>query len=177
MGATPPCPTRTRRTHVPPLETGIMNPQLRRIRLLVTAAAVGVLAVPASAADVVSPQTQLINDELAKASKAGDLRPSKRASDYEFVRRAFIDIVGRIPTPEEVRDFAEADGSANKRARLIQRLLYEKEYKPKFAERTNPKDPKSVIAYDYASEYARHFTNIWSVWLMTRGGVAEVYQE
>src|SRR5262245_13769718 len=141
MGATPPCPTRTRRTHVPPLETGIMNPQFTRLRLLVTAAPVVVRAFPASAADGVSPQTQLINDELAKASKAGDLRPSKRASDYEFVRRAFIDIVVRIPTPEEVRDFAEADGSANKRARLTLRLDYEKEYNTKSAEPTDPDNP------------------------------------
>ncbi|HJZ91441.1 MAG TPA: DUF1549 domain-containing protein [Gemmataceae bacterium] len=154
-----------------------MTFRLSRTRLFAAVAAVLFVAGSARAADVVAPQTQLINDELAKAWKAADVKPSKRTSDYEFVRRAFIDLVGRIPTAEEVRDFAEADGSPSKRARLIHRLLYEKEYKPKFAERTNPKDPKTVIAYDYASEYARHFTNVWSVWLMTRGGVAEVYHD
>jgi hypothetical protein len=135
-----------------------------------------VLAVSARAADV-PPQVSLINDELVKGYKQADLKPSKKATDYEFVRRAFIDIVGRIPTAEEVKDFAEADGSKDKRQKLIQRLLYEKEYRPRIAERTNPRDPKSVITYDYASEYARHFSNLWGVWLMTRGGVAEVYHE
>jgi Protein of unknown function (DUF1549)/Protein of unknown function (DUF1553) len=147
-------------------------------RNFVAATAVLVIVVAtARAADPIQPQTQFINDELAKAWKTAELKPSKKASDYEFVRRIYIDIVGRIPTAEEVKDFAEADGAANKRGRLVNRLLYEKNYKPKFAERTNPKDPKTTIAYDYASEYARNFSNIWGVWLMTRGGVAEVYHD
>lgn len=132
------------------------------------------LAAPLTAAETAQPQTQFINDKLSESWKAADLKPSKKATDFEFVRRAFIDIAGRIPTAEEVRDFTEA---GNNRAKLIHRLLYEKDYKPKFVERTNPKDPKSVVSYDYASEYARNFANVWGVWLMTRGGVADVYHE
>lgn len=145
------------------------------------ALAATVALVPAAgstrAAEQVPPQTQTVNEELTKAWKSVDLKPSKKASDYEFVRRAFIDIVGRIPTAEEVKDFAEADGSANKRAHLIHRLLYDKSYKPKVAERVNPRDPKTAVTYDYAGEYARNFSNMWGVWLMTRGGVAEVYHD
>lgn len=138
-------------------------------------AAVGVYIAANSARSAdAPPQTLLINEELAKSWKAPELKPSKKANDFEFVRRAFIDIVGRIPTAEEVRDFTDG---GNNRAKLIHRLLYEKDYKPKYSERTNPKDPKSVIAYDYAAEYATNFSNIWSVWLMTRGGVANVYHE
>ena len=156
-----------------------MTPGLSRTCRLALAAAV-VFAFSATvtrAADGPPIQSQLINEELAKAWKTAELKPSKKASDYEFVRRVFIDIVGRIPTAEEVKDFVDADSSKDKRAKLIHRLLYEKEYKPKYIERTNPKDPKSVITYDYAAEYARNFSNIWGVWLMTRGGVAEVYHE
>jgi hypothetical protein len=144
---------------------------------LALAAATIFTASAARTADPVPPQTQIINEELAKAWKAVDLKPSKKASDFEFVRRVFIDIVGRIPTAEEVKDFAEADGSPNKRAKLVHRLLYDKEYHPKVAERVNPKDPKSAVTYDYAGEYARHFADMWGVWLMTRGGVAEIYHE
>jgi hypothetical protein len=150
---------------------------LTRTWRLALAATVAVFAGPAFAADTLPSQTMTINEELSKSWKAVDLKPSKKASDYEFVRRAFIDIVGRIPTAEEVKDFAEADGSANKRAKLIHRLLYDKDYHPKVSERVNPKDPKSVITYDYAGEYARNSANMWGVWLMTRGGVAEVYHE
>ena len=128
------------------------------------------------AAENVQPQSLAINEELTKMWTSVDVKASKKASDFEFVRRAFIDLVGRIPTVEEVRDFAEADSSPNKRAKLIHRLLNEKEYKPKFSERVTAKDPKPVT-FDYANEYARHFANIWGVWLMTRGGVAELYHE
>lgn len=150
---------------------------LPRTWRLALAAAVVLAAGSARAADPVTPQTQLINEELAKAWKAVELKPSKKTTDYEFVRRVFIDIAGRIPTAEEVKDFAEADGSSNKRAKLVHRLLYDKEYKPRVAERVNPKDPKTAVTYDYAGEYARHFADMWGVWLMTRGGVAEVYHE
>ena len=125
-------------------------------------------------ADPIPQQSHIINQELTKDMKAAELKPSKKASDYEFVRRAFIDIVGRIPTAEEVRDFTEG---GNNRAKLIHRLLYEKDYKPRFTDRLNPKDPKSVVTYDYAAEYAGNFANLWTVWLMTRGGVADVYHE
>ena len=118
----------------------------------------------------VQPATTLINDELGKAWAAAELKPSKKASDYEFVRRVFIDIVGRIPSAEEARDYAELDARPNKKAELVRRLLYTKDFKPKGA----TKDVKSA---DYALEYAQNFKNIWGVWLMTRGGVAEAYHE
>jgi len=152
--------------------TSRLSPRL----LSLAAVAALVSAGTARAADTaaVPPQSQLINEKLSAAWKAAELKPSKKASDYEFVRRVFVDIIGRIPTAEEVRDFAEG---GNNRPALIHRLLYEKDYKPRFSERTNPKDPKTVVSYDYAGEYARNFSNIWGVWLMTRGGVAEVYHE
>lgn len=119
----------------------------------------------------VQPQTTIINEELGKAWAAAELKPSKKASDYEFVRRVFIDIVGRIPSAEEARDYAEVDTRPNKKAELVRRLLYSKDYKPKSG---SAKEAKSS---DYALEYAQNFKNIWGVWLMTRGGVAEAYHE
>jgi len=149
-----------------------MNTRLTRT-IALAAAGVFLTVGQARSADA-PPQSLLINEELSKSWKAAELKPSKKATDYEFVRRVFIDIVGRIPTAEEVRDFTEG---GNNRAKLVHRLLYEKDYKPKFVERTNPKDPKSAITYDYAAEYANNFSNLWGVWLMTRGGVARVYHE
>ena len=49
------------------------------------------------------------------------------ATDEQFVRRLYLDAVGRIPTAEEAGSFL-ADTAADKRAKLIDRLLYSPGY-------------------------------------------------
>ena len=48
--------------------------------------------------------------------------PSEGCTDEEFLRRASLDTIGTLPTSEEARAFLD-DASADKRARLIERLL------------------------------------------------------
>ncbi len=55
------------------------------------------------------------------------ITPSDPAGDATFLRRAYLDVIGRLPTPEEVRDFL-ADKDAAKRQRLVERLLERPEY-------------------------------------------------
>jgi hypothetical protein len=55
------------------------------------------------------------------------LEPSGRCSDEVFLRRATLDITGRLPTPEEYAAFM-ADASAEKRAKLVDELLERKEF-------------------------------------------------
>jgi hypothetical protein len=55
------------------------------------------------------------------------LTPSPVASDSTFHRRAFLDVIGRLPTPEETRTFL-ADKSTDKRTKLIDALLERPEY-------------------------------------------------
>lgn len=55
------------------------------------------------------------------------LRPSRVTTDAEFLRRAYLDAIGRLPSPDEVRSFA-ASGAADKRARLIDTLLQRPEF-------------------------------------------------
>src|SRR5690606_15100352 len=52
---------------------------------------------------------------------------SGRCSDGEFLRRASLDTIGVLPTADEARAFL-ADTSADKRSRLIDRLLSRPEY-------------------------------------------------
>jgi hypothetical protein len=67
-------------------------------------------------------------DKLVFAKlKMLSLPPSDLCTDEEFVRRAYLDLCGVLPTPEEVRSFL-ADKSANKRAKLIDALLERPEY-------------------------------------------------
>lgn len=58
--------------------------------------------------------------------------PSEPAGAEEFIRRATLDICGTLPTPAEVQDYI-ADTRADKRARLINRLLDRPEYASFFA--------------------------------------------
>jgi hypothetical protein len=145
------------------------------IRLSLTRAALagGLLWVAASAAAADAPQTQKINELIAKGwADAGIKKPAAKATDHEFMRRVFIDLIGRIPMPEEIVDF-ELDRSADKRAKLVQRLIYEKDYKPKGRNGgpitiVNSKGEKVVLTFDYGYEYSAHWAEVWTTWLMTR---------
>jgi hypothetical protein len=67
-------------------------------------------------------------DALA-AKKWDDLQyePSGLCTDEEFIRRAHLDAIGRLPTPERIRAFA-ADTRPDKRNQLIDELLARPEY-------------------------------------------------
>lgn len=62
-------------------------------------------------------------DELAvvKFQELG-VAPSDLCDDATFVRRAFLDAIGTLPTPEQIRTFID-DAAPDKRARLIDSLL------------------------------------------------------
>jgi hypothetical protein len=63
-----------------------------------------------------------IDQSLAARWQQEGVKPAPPASDAEFLRRASLDLSGIIPTVHDVRQFL-ADGSPDKRARLIERLL------------------------------------------------------
>lgn len=55
------------------------------------------------------------------------ITPSELCSDEVFLRRAFLDITGVLPTREEYDRFM-ADGDANKREKVVDELLSRKEF-------------------------------------------------
>jgi hypothetical protein len=126
----------------------------------------------------ISPQTQKINEFIAKGYEAAGIKkPADRANEYEFMRRVFIDLIGRIPTVEEIYDY-EQDRAANKRTRLVHRLLFDK-YTPKGPGGKLLTEIPSLkkVPIDYSAQYASNFAELWAVWLLTRSGVDEIYRE
>ena len=71
--------------------------------------------------------TQQIDSLLAKDWKANSLKANPAAPDDIFVRRVYLDVVGRIPTFREAEEFTSSK-EKNKRAKLIDKLLASEGY-------------------------------------------------
>lgn len=63
---------------------------------------------------------------LAQLKRLG-IPPSPLCTDSAFIRRLFLDVIGRLPTPDEARAFL-ADKRPDRRARLIDDLLARDEF-------------------------------------------------
>ncbi len=74
-----------------------------------------------------SPNRNLIDENVITKLKALRIPPSPQATDREFLRRIYLDMLGVIPTPDEQRTFL-ADGDPTKREKLIDRLLERTEF-------------------------------------------------
>ena len=61
------------------------------------------------------------------SSRQLQILPSGLCSDDEFLRRAYLDVTGRLPTLDETNAFLN-DLSENKRARLVDELLDSRDY-------------------------------------------------
>jgi Protein of unknown function (DUF1549)/Protein of unknown function (DUF1553) len=73
------------------------------------------------------PRKNFIDGHVWSKLKRLRITPSPQAPDHRFLRRAFVDIIGRVPTPDEARKFL-ADQSSDKRSKLIDYLLRQPEY-------------------------------------------------
>jgi len=74
-----------------------------------------------------SPSHNFIDELVLAKLRSLRLVPSPRADDATFIRRAFLDTIGVLPTPDETRAFV-ADQAADKRDRLIDKLLERPEF-------------------------------------------------
>lgn len=83
-----------------------------------------------------------VNEELQTGWNVEQVKPSPKADESEWLRRAHLDIVGRIPAPGVVERFLK-DNQPGKHARMIDTLL---------------DDP----------QYVRHWTTVWTNLLIGR---------
>ena len=101
------------------------------------------------------PRNNFIDEHVWSKLKSLGITPSEPCDDAKFMRRVHLDIIGRLPTTEEVRAFL-ADPSSDKRARLVDALLERPEYADHWAAkwadllRPNPYHVgiKAVVNYD-----------------------------
>ena len=96
-------------------------------------------------------QVGTINKHIRQVWTDNNMQPSTPASDGEWCRRVFLDVLGRVPSVAELRSFA-ASRDADKKAKLIEKLLHDE---------------------SYLEEYARNWTTIWTNILIGRTGGTE----
>ncbi len=84
-----------------------------------------------------------LDQEIQRVLDEDKIPASGLADDAEFLRRAYLDITGRIPAPEKAAAFLDSK-DPDKRSKLIDELLASKEYGLHFADlwcdRINVKD-------------------------------------
>ncbi|MCI0358978.1 MAG: DUF1549 and DUF1553 domain-containing protein, partial [Planctomycetaceae bacterium] len=95
-----------------------------------------------------SPQVQKINEEIRRVWADNQIVPSPPATDAEWCRRVYLDVIGRIPSVDELRAFV-ASRDADRKAQLVHKLLTDDAY---------------------IDEYARNWTTIWTNILIGRNG-------
>jgi hypothetical protein len=90
-----------------------------------------------------TPQVAAIDKGIAEGWAAAGVKPARPANDEEFLRRAYLDLLGRIPTVSEARAFL-AMKESDKRGKLVEYLLNQ-------------------------PDFAKNFATQWSVMLIGRG--------
>lgn len=109
---------------------------------------------PLTAIPEFQPLTYVDQHALSKWKKLG-LKPSPSIDDATFIRRLTVDLCGRLPTVDEVKTFL-ADTTADKRAKLVDRLLDSKDYPAFFAMRWGSILRNSNLAGSTNAAYAFH---------------------
>jgi hypothetical protein len=113
-----------------------------------------------------------IDGHLERAWRAEKVQPAPPADDAEFLRRAYLDLTGRIPLPADVHKFL-VDRSADKRAKLIDRLLAD----PRFAHHQANVWRAELLPEAAAGGGARLFQPGFEAWLRQRFRAGVRYDE
>jgi hypothetical protein len=92
----------------------------------------------------VTDAVKTINEKLEANWAKNKIAPTAYVNDFEYIRRASLDIIGRIARPEEIHEYMQ-DPADIRRSRLVNRLLS-------------------------SEDYVRHWANLWGNWLLTRSG-------
>ncbi|WP_425616976.1 DUF1549 domain-containing protein [Anatilimnocola sp. NA78] len=104
-----------------------------------------------ASADYNIPQVKYINEQIRQVWKDNEMTPSPMATDGEWCRRVYLDILGRVPSVTELREFA-SDKTPDRKLKLVNKLLFDE---------------------IYLEDYARNWTTIWTNILIGRTGGTE----
>jgi len=92
-------------------------------------------------------QVGFINEQIRQGWEGNGLTPSPMATDSEWCRRLFLDVLGRTPSVDELLAFINST-DPDKKAKLVGKLLGD----------------------EYIEEYASNWTTLWTNILIGRSG-------
>jgi len=102
------------------------------------------------------PENNYIDELVHNKLKKIRITPSELSDDNTFARRVFLDLVGRVPSPDVVKKFA-ADKDPKKRDKLIDELLQDPAFADiwvmKFAELLQIRTDNNRFLYKSAFQY------------------------
>ncbi|MBI2481243.1 MAG: DUF1549 domain-containing protein [Planctomycetia bacterium] len=102
---------------------------------------------------------------VGKLAKLGVV-PSELSTDEEFLRRVSLDIIGTLPTPDEIHSFV-ADTSSDKRSRKVDELLAHPAYVTWWTTRLCDLTGSNA-GYLGATEMAQPVAAQWRAWMERR---------
>ena len=87
---------------------------------------------------------KFINQSIEKAWRENGIKPSNPATEHELVRRMYLDLIGRIPAPEEITAHFKGGTTRTERQKRTLKALLDDQ------------------------DFPTHWANIWTVLLLTR---------
>lgn len=103
-----------------------LTPMFPKYRMLLIAGFVMMMAAP-EACGQESPLRNVIDSQVQIVWKRERLTPASPADDATFLRRIYLDLIGTIPSHEDVREFLQ-NTDPGKRTKVIDRLLDDPRY-------------------------------------------------
>ncbi|MFM8399023.1 MAG: DUF1549 domain-containing protein, partial [Pirellula sp.] len=88
----------------------------------------------------IPPQTEKIDKAIEAGWSDAGIRPSPLEEELKWCRRVYLDVIGRIPSFDEMSVFMK-DKSPDRKLNLVRRLLEDDQY---------------------TEEYANHWSTIWA---------------
>ena len=93
-----------------------------------------------------SQMIQFVNTTILQSWKSSGIAPAERAAPSKWCRRVHVRLVGRIPLPEEIKEFIQSDTPLEQRKSALVRKLQQ------------------------SAEYAHHWSSYWTNVLIGRLG-------
>lgn len=121
-------------------------------------------------------EVNYIDREVVAKLRMLNMVPSATASDNEFLRRVYVDTIGSLPSPDEVRDFV-ADKRADKRERKIDELLAHPLHAALWATKLSDVTGNNTAALENPQPYQPVRSQQWHDWLRKRVAENMPYDE